>query len=41
VTADSYADAELTSAGVGVAESVTSALDTPPAPPSCPGAPGC
>jgi hypothetical protein len=41
VTADSYADAELTSAGVGVAESVTSVLDTPPAPPRCPGAPGC
>jgi hypothetical protein len=41
VAADSYGDAEMTSVGVGVAESVASVLNAPPAPPRCPGAPGC
>lgn len=41
VAADSYADAEMNSFGVGVAESVAAVLGTPPSPPRCPGAPGC
>ena len=41
VAADSYADGEMTSMGVGVAESVASVLDVPPPLPSCPGSPGC
>lgn len=38
---DSYADAEMTSMGTGVAGAVASALDPPLAAPHCPGAPGC
>jgi hypothetical protein len=41
VTGDRYADAEMTSAGVGVAHEVLSVLAAPVPPPSCPGAPGC
>lgn len=41
ITADSYADAELTSMGTGVAGAVASVLGGPPAVPHCPGAPGC
>lgn len=41
VTADSYADAEMTSFGAGVAESAANALGAPPAAPHCPGTPGC
>jgi hypothetical protein len=38
---DSYADAEMTSMGTGVAGAVASVLGEPPAPPHCPGTPGC
>ena len=41
VTGDSYTDAEMTSAGAGVAHDVLSVLAAPVPPPSCPGAPGC
>ena len=41
VSADSYANAEMTSFGVGVAESAATTLGAPPALPHCPGAPGC
>ncbi len=41
VTADSYADAEMTSMGEGVAREVDSVLAEPPPPPHCPGTPGC
>lgn len=41
ITADSYADAELTSMGTGVAGAVAAVLAAPPAVPHCPGAPGC
>jgi hypothetical protein len=41
VPADSYADGEMTSFGVGVAESAATTLGAPPALPHCPGAPGC
>ena len=41
VSADNYADAEMTSFGKGVAEAAANALGTPPPPPHCPGAPGC
>lgn len=41
VTADSYADAEMTSAGAGVAQAVRSVLAAPVRPPHCPGTPGC
>jgi hypothetical protein len=41
VTADSYADAEMTSAGEGVAGAVSSVLAKPVSPPHCPGTPGC
>jgi hypothetical protein len=41
VTGDSYTDAEMTSAGVGIARDVLSVLAAPVPPPSCPGAPGC
>lgn len=41
VSADSYENAEMTSFGVGVAESAATALGAPPALPHCPGAPGC
>ena len=38
---DQYAQSEMTSAAQGVAQEVAGTLATPPAPPSCPGAPGC
>jgi hypothetical protein len=41
VTGDSYTDAEMTSAGAGVAHDVLSVLAAPVPPPNCPGAPGC
>ena len=41
VTADSYADGEMTSAGAGVAREVLSVLAAPVPPPSCPGTSGC
>jgi hypothetical protein len=41
VTHDEYSDAEMTSMAVGVAHSVAHALAASPAPPHCPGAPGC
>ena len=41
VSADSYADAEMTSFGAGVAKSAATVLGAPPAVPHCPGAPGC
>lgn len=41
VAADSYADAEMSSFAMGVAESAATALGAPPATPHCPGAPGC
>jgi hypothetical protein len=41
VTADKYADAEMTSVGAGVARAVGSVLGAPVPPPRCPGTPGC
>ena len=41
VSHDSYSDAEMTSMASGVAHSVATALAARPAPPHCPGAPGC
>jgi hypothetical protein len=41
VTRDPYTDAEMTSAGVGVAHDVLSVLAAPVSPPHCPGTPGC
>jgi hypothetical protein len=41
VGADSYTDAEMTSAGEGVAGAVGSVLAKPVPPPHCPGTPGC
>ena len=41
VTADRYADAEMTSVGAGVARAVGSVLGAPVPPPRCPGTPGC
>jgi hypothetical protein len=41
VTADHYADPEMTAAGAGVAQAVASQVDKPVPPPHCPGAPGC
>lgn len=41
VTADSYADAEMSAAGQGVAQAIASVLDPPESPPRCPGTPGC
>ena len=41
VSADGYANAEMTSFAVGVAESAATTLGAPPALPHCPGAPGC
>jgi len=41
VAGDPYADAEMTSMATGVAQSVARTLAAPPAPPRCPGAPGC
>jgi hypothetical protein len=41
VANDSYSDAEMTSMASGVAHSVANTLAASPAPPHCPGAPGC
>jgi hypothetical protein len=41
ITADSFADAEMTSMGAGVANSVASVLDPSLPVPHCPGTPGC
>jgi hypothetical protein len=41
VADDSYSDAEMTSMAAGVAHSVAKTLAASPAPPHCPGAPGC
>jgi hypothetical protein len=41
VSGDSYAQAEMTSAGQGVAQAVRQVLGAPVPPPRCPGAPGC
>jgi hypothetical protein len=41
VSHDAYSDAEMTSMAAGVAHSVAHALAASPAPPHCPGAPGC
>ena len=41
VTDDPYSDAEMTSMAAGVAHSVARTLAAAPAPPRCPGAPGC
>ena len=41
VSADTYADAEMTAAGAGVALAVASQVDASVPPPHCPGTPGC
>ena len=41
VSQDLYADKEMTSMATGVAHSVANTLGASPAPPHCPGAPGC
>jgi hypothetical protein len=41
VSGDSYADGEMTSAGLGVARAVLSAVAPPVPTPRCPGTPGC
>ena len=41
VTADNYADAEMTAAGAGVAQAVASTVGKAVPPPQCPGTPGC
>ncbi len=41
VSADAYADAEMTAAGAGVARAVASEVGRPVPPPNCPGTPGC
>ena len=41
VTADTYAYAEMTAAGAGVAQAVASTVDKPGPSPHCPGTPGC
>jgi hypothetical protein len=41
VTQDMYSDAEMTSMARGVAHTVARTLASSPAPPHCPGAPGC
>jgi hypothetical protein len=41
VSGDVYAGGEMASVGVGVARAVLAAVGKPPAPPHCPGTPGC
>ena len=41
VSADHYADAEMTAAGAGVAQAVASEVGKSVPPPHCPGTPGC
>jgi len=41
LSTDRYADEEMTSMARGVAQSVADRLAAEPAPPRCPGAPGC
>jgi hypothetical protein len=41
VTADGYADAEMTAAGAGVAQAVAFQVGKSVPPPTCPGTPGC
>jgi hypothetical protein len=41
VSRDTYSEAEMTSMALGVARSVAKTLTAAPAPPHCPGAPGC
>jgi len=41
VSADKYADAEMTAAGAGVAQAVASEVGKSVPPPTCPGTPGC
>jgi hypothetical protein len=41
VSSDKYADAEMTSLGVGVRQAVVNVLAAPLPPPHCPGTPGC
>ncbi len=41
VSGDNYTDAEMKSAGTGVAHAVLSVLAAPVPPPRCPGTPGC
>lgn len=41
ISADGFADSEMTSMGTGVANSVANVLGATPASPHCPGAPGC
>jgi hypothetical protein len=41
VSRDTYSYSEMKSMAVGVAQSVANTLAANPAPPHCPGAPGC
>jgi hypothetical protein len=41
VSADRYADSEMTAAGAGVAQAVASEVGKSVPPPTCPGTPGC
>jgi len=41
VSADGYADSEMTAAGAGVAQAVASEVGKSVPPPTCPGTPGC
>jgi hypothetical protein len=41
VSQDTYSDEEMTSMAAGVAHSIANTLAASPAPPHCPGTPGC